>query len=351
MLMPRALFISLTLVSAGYCQRPEAVRLPQNPLITQESSKTLGDNINGPSIIRVPAWIQHPLGRYYLYFAHHKGDHIRLAYADAIAGPWKIYEPGVLNVKDTIFYRPQPDPQGSPDTLYTHVASPEVYVDAVNKRLIMYVHGMFTEGKAWPSEPAAALKWMRENGYAQYSQTTVSEDGLHFTPLPGITEKTSYLRVFAWHGAFYSMGRLGILGKSANLTGPFEMGPSPFAGGAYAGKVRHVGLALRGETLYVFFSGIGDAPERILLSTIELKGDWHMWKASAPQEVLAPREAWECAGLPPVPSKAGESEGRERALRDPYLIEDGGKVIMFYSYCGEQGLAAADVTSFPRRAQ
>src|SRR5262249_16940940 len=86
-----------------------AVRLPQNPLITINSSKTLGDNVNGPSIIRVPSWIEHPLGRYYMYFAHHMGTHIRLAYADAITGPWHVYDPGVLEVKDTAFYRPQPD--------------------------------------------------------------------------------------------------------------------------------------------------------------------------------------------------------------------------------------------------
>src|SRR3954451_19264151 len=39
-----------------------ARRLPQNPLITISSSPTLGDNVNGPAIIRVPPWIQHPLG-------------------------------------------------------------------------------------------------------------------------------------------------------------------------------------------------------------------------------------------------------------------------------------------------
>ena len=37
-------------------------------------------NINGPSLIRVPEWINDPLGTYSLYFAHHKGDPIRLAY-------------------------------------------------------------------------------------------------------------------------------------------------------------------------------------------------------------------------------------------------------------------------------
>ena len=31
-----------------------ATRLPQNPLVTVDSSPTLGDNVNGPSVIRVP---------------------------------------------------------------------------------------------------------------------------------------------------------------------------------------------------------------------------------------------------------------------------------------------------------
>ena len=50
--------------------------------------------------------------------------------------------------------------------------------------------------------------------------------------------------------------------------------------------------------------------------------------------------------LPVVPSKLGESEGRERALRDPALFEENGKVFLFYTVCGEQGLGAAEV---PRR--
>jgi hypothetical protein len=43
-------------------------------------------NINGPSLVHVPAWIERPLGKYYLYFAHHGGKDIRLAYADILAG-------------------------------------------------------------------------------------------------------------------------------------------------------------------------------------------------------------------------------------------------------------------------
>lgn len=50
-----------------------AVRFSENPLITVSSSPSVGDNVNGPSIIRIPPWIKKPLGRYYMYFAHHKG--------------------------------------------------------------------------------------------------------------------------------------------------------------------------------------------------------------------------------------------------------------------------------------
>ncbi|HEX6897546.1 MAG TPA: hypothetical protein VF146_19840 [Bryobacteraceae bacterium] len=328
-----------------------AVRFSQNPLISVSGSKSLGDNVNGPSVIRVPSWIQHPLGRYYMYFAHHKGAYIRMAYADALAGPWKIYEPGVLNVRDTIFYRPQPDPPDSPLTLYTHVASPEIFVDDANRRLVMYVHGMWTDLKPWPADSAAALRWMRENKYAQFTQTTVSADGLHFDPRPGITLRTSYLRTFVWNGTQYGMARLGILAKAPDPLAPFEPGPNPFQGTPYAGRVRHVAVLLRGHTLYVFFSAIGDAPEKILLSLIPLSADWQEWKASPASEVLTPRAPYECPNLPVVPSKAGESEGPENALRDPAIFEENGKITLFYSVCGEQGIGAADVTAMLDHSQ
>ena len=72
-----------------------AARLTTNPLIYSGLSEEIGNNINGPSIMEVPSWISHRLGRFYCYFAHHHGDHIRLAYADHISGPWCMYRGGV----------------------------------------------------------------------------------------------------------------------------------------------------------------------------------------------------------------------------------------------------------------
>jgi hypothetical protein len=63
-------------------------RLEGNPIISRETSATTGVNINGPSLVIAPPWLANPLGRYYLYFAHHRGQFIRLATADHLEGPW-----------------------------------------------------------------------------------------------------------------------------------------------------------------------------------------------------------------------------------------------------------------------
>lgn len=63
----------------------------------------MGDNINGPSLIRTPNWLKKPLGRYYLYFSDHKGTYIRLAFSNSLMGPWEIYYNGVLELNDSYF--------------------------------------------------------------------------------------------------------------------------------------------------------------------------------------------------------------------------------------------------------
>jgi hypothetical protein len=83
-------------------------RLPGNPIIRPHMDARMGTNINGPSLIRVPHWIDDPLGTYYLYFADHKGHYIRLAYADRLEGPWRMYEPGTLQLAQSHFLTTPP---------------------------------------------------------------------------------------------------------------------------------------------------------------------------------------------------------------------------------------------------
>jgi hypothetical protein len=324
-----------------------AARLNENPLITTRTSTSLGTNVNGPTVIRVPEWVSNPLGRYYMYFANHMGEFIRLAYADAITGPWRIHEPGVLHVRDTAMFRPGPDPAETLDDFYTHVASPEILIDRVGRRIVMWFHGWWTNGEQWPADPAAARAWAQQRGYSQFTQAAVSTDGLRFSAEPAIT-RTPYLRVFQHEGYYYGVSRLGRLSRSKDPLAGFEPGPNPFRDGPYAGRIRHVALVKRGARLHVFFTGIGDAPERVMLSTIDLGGEWTAWKATDPVEVLQPETGYECTDHPNRPSEAGDIAVPVRQIRDPFVFEEDGRAYLFYSICGEQGVAAAEITGLGR---
>src|SRR5210317_831537 len=81
----------------------KVTRLLDAPIISPETDPSIGSNIQGPSLIRVPDWVRDPLGKYYLYFADHKGQYIRLAYADEVTGPWKVHVPGSLHIEQSFF--------------------------------------------------------------------------------------------------------------------------------------------------------------------------------------------------------------------------------------------------------
>lgn len=284
-----------------------AVRFKQNPIIHPKLGN-IGDNINGPSLIRVPKWLPNPLGKYYLYFADHRGTYIRLAYADQLAGPWKIYEAGTLKLAETI--------------CTGHIASPDVHVDEAKQELRMYFHG-----------PVRAVG-------RQVSLVATSKDGLRFTASAEILGD-SYFRVFQWQGHYYAMARLGILYRSRDGLTNFEQGVNPFPNGPT--QVRHVALKLDGHVLSVYYSNIGDNPESILVARIDLAKDWKDWKAAEPVLVLKPETDYEGADLPTSPSKESAARGRVRQLRDPAIFREGRKAYLLYSIAGESGIAIAEI--------
>lgn len=338
-----AALLMLGVVGHGQSASPVRVtRLPQNPLLTVASSKTLGDNVNGPTVVRVPAWVQRPLGRYYMYFANHMGTFIRMAYAPAVTGPWTVYEPGVLDVRDTAFYREQPDPVETLDDFYTHVASPEIRLEANPPRVVMWMHGWWTRGEKWPAKPSEARAWAREHGYGQYTQAAVSSDGLHFTAQPAIS-RTSYIRVFTLGSTYYGVSRLGLVSRASDPLGEFTTGPNLFTNTPYAGRVRHVALVQRDDHMLVFFTAIGDAPEHVVMARVELTADWTAWHAGSFSDVLMPETAYECADLPNAPSESGDISKPVKQIRDPFVFEEDGRSFLFYSTCGEQGIAAAEL--------
>ena len=303
---------------------PRVERLSTNLIITpQMLPGNDGTNINGPSLIRVPAWAQNPLGKYYLYFAHHKGQYIRLAYADKLDGPWKVHEPGTLKLEETIC-----DSISNPDVAKDkHVASPDVQVDERARQIRMYFHC-----PAYISGSPEA-----QDSYRQVSLVATSTDGRHFDareePLG-----SSYFRVFRWRGATYALGMPGIFYRSADGLGGFVEGPTVFTR-----DMRHSAVTVQGSTLFVFYSVVGENPERILLSRIDLNPDWMAWKEDEPVVVLEPDREWEGASLPKKPSVRGWAPHRVRQLRDPAIFEDGDRTYLLYSVAGESGIAIAEV--------
>ncbi|ETX00465.1 MAG: hypothetical protein ETSY1_11110 [Candidatus Entotheonella factor] len=315
-------------------------RLGDQPIIVPHMDAVMGANVQGPSLIRVPEWVANPLGRYYLYFADHKGDYIRLAYADALSGPWQTHEPGSLHLHETHFPttpppvpeelpgadglsgRAQTDVEGVPsrtqDATTPHIASPDVHVDHERRQIVMYFHGLEAYAK-------------------QVSRVAMSSDGIRFEGRPEILGR-SYFRVFHYGGCTYALAMPGIVYRSQDGMTGFEAGPQLFDN-----DMRHSALRLRGSLLDVFWTRVGEAPERIYVSTIDVSGDWQTWKASEPQEVLRPEMDWEGANLPLEPSVRGAINRPVNQLRDPCLFEEDGRVYLLYAVAGEHGIALAEV--------
>ena len=150
--------------------------------------------------------------------------------------------------------------------------------------------------------------------------------------------QTSDLRLFHYQDWHYGMAMPGIFYRSKDGLTRFESGPTLFNP-----NMRHAGLLLRGDLLYVFWSQVGDTPERILLSTIDLRPDWMAWQASAPTEVLRPEYPWEGSKEPLAASIRGAIKIPVNQLRDPAIFEEDGRVFLLYTVAGESGIAIAEV--------
>ncbi len=295
-------------------QKIRVVRFPENPVVRPHMDARMGDNVNGPSLIRVPDWVDRPLGRYYLYFAHHDGRYIRLAYADDLHGPWRTHEPGVLPLEASHF--------GG------HIASPDVHVDHEQRQIRLYYHG---------AENPSGTGGKGGGGGPQFSRVALSRNGLDFEASPEILGRP-YMRLFRWDGFHYALAMPGVLYRSRNGLTDFEEGPTLFPS-----SMRHSALKLDGDRLSVFFSHAGDCPERILLSTIALTPDWRTWRASEPVPVLEPELEYEGGRLALEPSRRGLVMGPVRQLRDPAVYHEDGRTYLLYSVAGEYGIAIAEL--------
>jgi hypothetical protein len=158
--------------------------------------------------------------------------------ADSLAGPWKLYEDGVLHLHETDFCQTPPAREDThPQVLvqidsrmdgdYVHIASPDVHCDEKSREIRMYFHGRVADG-------------------TQCTKLAVSKDGkqfhAHSEPL-GL----SYFRVFEFSDWFYAIALGGQLYRSKNGRTAFESGPK-----ITSENFRHCAIHIENETVYVF---------------------------------------------------------------------------------------------------
>jgi len=320
-----------------------------------------GANINGPSVIRVPQWVPRrrraaPNAEYYMYFGHHQGRYIRLAWAEKVEGPWQLYDVGpdvadgmrgVLDIGDDRNLE-----LSTSLSIFKHIASPDVHVDSESKRIVMYFHGPVMHGN--------------QKCHGQRTFVATSPWGLNFSAdINPQMLSDSYLRVFEFDGVqqgiaggnHYIVGNddkprsegneLGFCSNSwqdspANFLNFTDISDVTNSSSHRRKKVRirHLALYRKEAELFVFFTMKGHSPERILMTQVNLGEE--CWACAEPREspveVMRAEEVWEGSAVKPSPSKRGAQFDLENALRDPFIFEDEGKLYLFYAGGGEQAI-------------
>ncbi len=306
--------------------------LIDEPIIDINRWPQLEDNANGPSLIRVPGWVKKPLAKYYLYFAHHQGNSIRLAYADNLEGPWSFSETPALTLAYSLFVETAPDASGLDEQVkqdiadgidgnYPHVASPDVMVDENSQKVRLYYHGRLSNG-------------------SQVTRVAMSDNGLDFTANSEVLGP-AYFRVFKQKDYYYAIAMPGILYRSTDGLKNFEPGPL-----LTRQAIRHVAVCKHKDSWFVFWSRVGDAPELILCSALlNAEADWSSWQLGHEYEVHRPRQPWEGANQPVVKSRYGAIMQAVNQLRDPAIYTEDGRTYLLYSIAGEQGIAIGELTS------
>jgi hypothetical protein len=304
--------------------------LTDGPLVSVAVSTELGGNINGPSLIRCPRWVENPPARYLLYFAHHEGRSIRLALADKLQGPWRIHEPPPLALEDSHFAINPPAAENlhaeaksfierGADGNYPHIASPEAWIDHHNRQIRLYYHGRLEDGR-------------------QRSRVALSSNGIDFVARPEILA-TSYLRLFRHDDWYYALTMPAQLYRSRDGMSNFEAGPL-----LTDEPIRHHALLHHQGHWYVFWTRVGDQPERILVSRLQNGQDWIHWRMEPGIEVHRAQRHWEGADLPAEASLYGGIMHPVNQLRDPAIYEEDGRIYLLYATVGEQGIAIGELT-------
>ena len=334
-------------------------------LFEQNGIPSDGEDINGPCVIRLPEWLPiekrvHPTAKYYLYFGHHHGAYIRMAWAENLNGKWTLYnaDSTVLPLKRGVLglYNKKNGKNITPGNnieISSHIASPVVLIDNIKKQFILFFHGQ--------------TKLISETKNDQRTFVCYSNNGVDFQKnISPVMLGGSYFAPFIYKNQWYSFSNGGLFHEAPKIKG-FDETPGVFdyskilwttrhnffekaitETGNSNFRVRHLTTFLEKNILHIFFSSSHDTPERIYYTKCNLNGESNTWTAQSFRCIFQAREVWEGGNLTPKPSEGGAAKSMLNEVRDPYIFKDNdGKIYLFYCAGGERGIGMAQVLRFP----
>jgi len=291
-------------------------------LRVEDSNKFIGENINGPALLKVSKYHRKIINyKFLLFFSHHEGDFIRLMGSNSPIGPWIILPIQILKNNINIDF-------------HDHIASPDVHGNLIKDKIIIFFHS-------------------REIG-SRKQLTFKSELKNIFDSEPKV-EKTNlpfYARIFKYKKVFYALTKGGNLFETND---PLFLNWVPlvniFTGETALddvyqnseGSIRHVCVIKYKRQLFVFYTLIGDKPEQIWVSKLIINRENRKYEVIGKTSVLRPVKLYEGWGIVLRKSKSGPALMPENAVRDPFVIKHRNKYLMYYAIQGEFGLAVASL--------
>ncbi len=303
--------------------------LQNAPIIDVAKHPELNGNANGPALIATPGWLNSLSANYLLYFAHHEGKAIKLATSDHLTGPWQIAGKNPLDLEnshftattishDVLHSEARAYIESGADGYYPHIASPDLWVDNQRQQLRLYYHGRLSNG-------------------IQRTRVSISSGGVNFKAKSEILG-LPYFRIFKHQQWFYALAMPGQLYRSRDGLSDFEAGPQ-----ITDEPMRHHAVLYFQKQWYVFWTRVGDSPERIFESRLITNGNWKDWRLDKTFEVHRPCKSWESSDETLLPSTFGTSMQRVNQLRDPAIFQESDKVYLLYAIVGEQGIGIGEL--------
>lgn len=289
---------------------------------TNTAPNWIGDNINGPAVVRLFGNHKKTFGyKFLLLFAHHQGEYIRIAGSNSLLSKWRFVPSKILNTKSYAEF-------------HDHVASPDAHYLKNSDTLLVFFHS-------------------REIGNRkQITFLARFNGGLNNRPLILKTNLPFYARVFFVRKQAYALTKGGNLFDTldkelcewrplVNIFTGQDSEEDTYQN--HPGSIRHLSVLNYKGMYLVFYSIIGEKPEKIWVSELKIDTTKGKFMALGKVLVLSPEKEYEGCGLKLQNSESGPSLVPENSVRDPYVIKFRSRYLLFYSIKGEFGIAFTEL--------